>query len=155
MGFVFPTFTVGLFLLHFSPTMSRGVCLSTPNTPLKYFSCTFSTSSGFFPSPDLCLILQYSLYHAHKHHHSPPEITSPLSFFYSPNTSHYVPYFFTISQISALSVAHSLVEHHHFRLLNIHFQHFLPRILSQALHHFFHFSFALKFDYKIMDIYCQ
>jgi hypothetical protein len=43
----------------------------------------------------------------------------------------------------------SLVEHHHFDLLNIHFQLFLPHILSQVLHHFFHFSFALCHNYQV------
>jgi hypothetical protein len=44
----------------------------------------------FLPSPDLCPVHQYALYHALKHHHSPPEITSPLSLFYSPRTFHYL-----------------------------------------------------------------
>jgi hypothetical protein len=42
----------------------------------------------FLPSPDLCPVHQYTLYHALEHHHSPPEITSPFSPSYSPKTSH-------------------------------------------------------------------
>jgi hypothetical protein len=46
----FPAFTLGLFLLHSSFTMLPGISLSTPSIPLKYFSCTFSTSfSSFHP----------------------------------------------------------------------------------------------------------
>jgi hypothetical protein len=45
----------------------------------------------FLSSPDLCSVHQYTLlYETLKHHHSPPEITSPLSLFYSPHTSHYL-----------------------------------------------------------------
>jgi hypothetical protein len=44
----------------------------------------------FLPSPDLCPVHQHALYHAAKHHHSSPEVTSPLSLSYSPNTSNYL-----------------------------------------------------------------
>jgi hypothetical protein len=43
----------------------------------------------------------------------------------------------------------SLIEHHHFRLLNIHFQFFLRHILSQVLHHFFHFYFSVCHNYGL------
>jgi hypothetical protein len=44
----------------------------------------------------------------------------------------------------------SLVEHHHFRLLNIHFQLFLPHILSQVPHHFFHLSLTLCHNHHVV-----
>jgi hypothetical protein len=119
----------------------------------------------FLPLPDLCPVHQYTL----KHHHSLPEITFPLSLSYSPHTCcfpHYLPdmclirgsfvecvgqvfdlfYLFYLPSFSIplilFTLPLSLVEHHHFRLLNIHFYLFLPHILSQGLHHLFHFSFA-------------
>jgi hypothetical protein len=44
----------------------------------------------------------------------------------------------------------SLVEHHHFRLLNIQIWLFLPHIFSQVLHHFFRFSFILCYNYRVV-----
>jgi hypothetical protein len=126
----------------------------------------------FLSSPDFCPVHQYTLYHILKDHHSPPEITYPLSLSYSLNTSHYLicfphylsdmclirgsfiecviqvlelVYLFCFSSFPVplilFTLLHSLIYHHHFRLLNIHFHLFLAHILFQALHHFFHFSF--------------
>jgi hypothetical protein len=44
----------------------------------------------------------------------------------------------------------SLVEHHHFRLLNIHFQLFLRHILFQVPHHFFHLSLTLCHNHHVV-----
>jgi hypothetical protein len=44
----------------------------------------------------------------------------------------------------------SLIEHHHFRLLNIHFHFFLSHVFSQVLHHFFHLSFTLCHNYQVV-----
>jgi hypothetical protein len=55
--------------------------------PLSNIFFALSLLRLFLPCPDLC---PYTLYHALKHHHSPPEITSLLSVFYSPNTSYYL-----------------------------------------------------------------
>jgi hypothetical protein len=112
----------------------------------------------FLPSPDLCPVHQHTLYHILKHHHYPPEITSPLSLSYSPHFaalsvslvvaqvlelahSFYLPPF--LHSLALVPLSFSLVEHYHFRLLNIHFQFFLPHILFQAPHHFFHLSLSL------------
>jgi hypothetical protein len=44
----------------------------------------------------------------------------------------------------------SFADHHHFRLLSIHFQLFLPHILSQVLLHFSDFSITLYHNYQII-----
>jgi hypothetical protein len=110
----------------------------------------------FLPSPGLCPEYHYTFYHALKHHHSLLEIISSPSLSYSSSTSHYLfcfPHylsdvclirgsfvelvylfyfpFFPITLI-LFTLPLSLIEHHHFRLLNIHFQFFLPHILSQT-----------------------
>jgi hypothetical protein len=71
----------------------------------------------------------------------------------------YFPRFFIISFISLFHSLPQLLSRpqtpvsklsfdtHHFRLLNIHFQLFLPHIPSQVLHHFFHFSYTLCHNY--------
>jgi hypothetical protein len=154
---------------HYVPCVS----LSTPSTHLKYFSCTPLHLLLFFPSPDFRSVHQYALYHALEHHHSPPELTSPLSLSYSPHASNYLvrlPHYLShlrlvcgslikgVSQVlefahsfylvffplplALLTLPLSLVEDHYFRLLNIHFQLFLPHILSQVLHHFVHLSLS-------------
>jgi hypothetical protein len=56
---------------------------------------------------------------------------------------------FLPSSLILFTLPLSLVEHHHFCLLNIHFQLFLPHILSQIMHHFFHFSFTLCHNYQV------
>jgi hypothetical protein len=134
------------------------VSLSTLITLLKYFSCTLSTSFCSF----------HPLYHA-SNKHSPPEITSPIFLFYSPHTSHYFvlgPLVEGVAQILAPSLSFyltsfpfplilltlplSLVEQHHFRLLNIYFQLILPHILSkEAPHHLFHSSLTLCHYYQV------
>jgi hypothetical protein len=55
---------------------------------LLHFLLHFFYLFSFPPSLDLCPVHQYTLYHGlDLQHHSPPEITSPLSLSYSPNTS--------------------------------------------------------------------
>jgi hypothetical protein len=44
----------------------------------------------------------------------------------------------------------SLAEHHHFRLLYIHFQLFLSHILFQVPHHFFHLFLTLCHNHHVV-----
>jgi hypothetical protein len=149
---------------------------------LVFFSSLFSIPSvsytlQFHPIPSLPRTSIYSLYHALKHHHSPPEITYPLSLSYFPYTSHYlvcVPHYLShvclvrdsfvegVAQVHELTHSFyfpsfprplilftlplSLVEHHHFRFFNIHFQLFPPHVLSQAPH----FSLTLCHYYQVV-----
>jgi hypothetical protein len=53
--------------------------------PLSCLSVSLSLSLSSISIPRF---LPRILYHALEHHQSPPEITSPLSLSYSPNTSH-------------------------------------------------------------------
>jgi hypothetical protein len=107
LSFSFPL-SLSAFSSYILPSLCKpGVSLSTPSTSVKYFSCTFSTSScSQISAPHLH---QYTLYHALKHHHSPPKITSPLSLSYSPKHPTTLFAFLIISLICALSVALSLV----------------------------------------------
>jgi hypothetical protein len=41
-------------------------------------------------------------------------------------------------------------EHHHFRLVHIHFRLFLLHVLSQAPHHFFHLSLTLCHNHHVV-----
>jgi hypothetical protein len=119
--------------------------------PISNTFLTLSPPSPFLPSSDLSPVYQYTLYHAPKHHHSPPEITSSLSLSYSPDTSHYLiclPYYLSHvclvrGSLVLLSFTFllSLVEHHHFRLAHI---------LSQAPHPFFHFLLTLCHNYQVV-----
>jgi hypothetical protein len=53
-------------------------------------------------------------------------------------------------QLILFTLPLSLLELHHFRRFNIHFQLFLPHILSLAPHHFFHFSLNLCHCYHVI-----
>jgi hypothetical protein len=66
------------FLCSFLPPLSN-IFLAHSLAPLVSFI------PRFLPRTSI-----YSLYHALKHHHSPPEITYPLSLSYFPHTSHYL-----------------------------------------------------------------
>jgi hypothetical protein len=60
--------------------------------PLSYLSLVLSLPLLVPSIPRSPYINMYTLYHALEHHHSPPEITSPLSLSYSPYTFHYLHY---------------------------------------------------------------
>jgi hypothetical protein len=155
--------------------MYPGVSLSTPSTHLKYFSCTLSTSScSFHPQISAPYISTLSTMLSNiiiLLPNSPPHFLSD-----SANTSNYLgrlPHYLShlrlvrgVAQVPEL--AHSfylaffplplalitlplyLLEHHHSRLLNIHFQLFLPHILSQVPHHFFHLSLTLCHNHHVV-----
>jgi hypothetical protein len=57
--------------------------------------------------------------------------------------------FLALSLSYSLKTSHYLFFHH-FRLLSIHFQLFLPHILSQVLLHFFDFSITLCHNYQVI-----
>jgi hypothetical protein len=107
----------------------------------------------FLLSPDLCPVHQYALYHALKRHHSPPEITSTLSLSYSPHTFHYhvcLPHYLShvcLARGSFVEGVAQAVELILFTLPLSLVEHtpafFLLHILSQAPHHFFHYSLSL------------
>jgi hypothetical protein len=71
----FPGFTFNLFLLH-----------SSLLAPISNFFLLCLYLLLFLPSSDFYPVHQYALDHALKHHHSPPEIISPLSLSPIPQT---------------------------------------------------------------------
>jgi hypothetical protein len=105
------------------PHMEPGVSLSTPSTPISHTHPTVLFVCFPHYLFDMCLIRGS---YAECVTHSFPSFPVPLILFTLP---------------------FSLVEHHHFRLLNIHFQLFL-------LHNFFHFFFALCHNYRRQKSSC-
>jgi hypothetical protein len=149
---LFPAFTLSLFFLYSSLNMQPGVSLSSPSTHLKYFFCSLSTSfCSFHPR-----ISARTLYHALEHHHSPPEITSPLSLSYSPHRFHYLvclPHYLSDVCLIRGSFIECVAQVFVFLFSSSQYSlpAFLPHVLSQAPHHFFHFyhvSLTLCHNYQ-------
>jgi hypothetical protein len=58
------------------------------------------------------------------------------------NSLHSLYFAFCPLPLALLILPLSLFEHHNFCLVHIHFQLFSPHLLSQATHHFYHFSLS-------------
>jgi hypothetical protein len=134
------------------PSLFTLVFLCSLLAPTQIFLLHSLHLLPFLPSPDLSSVHQHALYHALQHHHSPHELTSLRSLSYSPNASNYLvrlphylshlrlvrhSFYFTFFPLPLvlLTLPFSFVEHHHFRLLNIHFQFLLSHLLSQVPYH--------------------
>jgi hypothetical protein len=65
------------------PSLCTPVFLCPLLASIQNLSLALSPPALVPPSPDLCPVHQHALFHALKHRHSPPELTSPLSLSYS------------------------------------------------------------------------